>query len=330
MGGELKKILVTGGAGYVGCALVPKLLNSGYEVTVLDLMIYGETVLQDHPKLNKVKGDLRDLSLVKNLLKGKYAVIHLACISNDPSFELNPDLGKSINLTPFEPLVKLSKDEGIKHFIYASSSSVYGIKNERNVTENMSLQPLTDYSYYKAKCEEILLNYQSSTFATTILRPATVCGFSPRQRLDVVVNILSNLAYHNREISVFGGSQLRPNIHIFDMCMAYINILAAPINLVSGEIFNVGAENYTVDQLAKFVVQSIGSDVAIKRTTTNDNRSYHVSSNKIKEVLSFKPEKSVNDAIVDLKFAFENKLLKDPLNNPLYFNIKRMKEINMG
>ena len=217
---------------------------------------------------------------------------------------------------------------GIEHFIYASSSSVYGIKKEPNVTEGMSLKPLTDYSLYKAKCEDILQKYETKTFATTILRPATVCGFSVRQRLDVVVNILSNLAYHKREISVYGGSQLRPNIHIFDMAKAYLTILEAPTNLVSGEVFNVGAENHTVDQLAEFVVQSIGVDVSIKRTETDDNRSYHVSSNKIHDIISFKPQKTVTDAINDLKLAFENQILKDPLNNPMYFNIKRMKEID--
>ncbi|MGB2464265.1 MAG: SDR family oxidoreductase, partial [Candidatus Puniceispirillaceae bacterium] len=241
-----KKILITGGAGYVGAVLVPTLLDEGYEVTVIDLMIYGEDVLEDQPKLKKVTGDIRDLNLMKTLIEGQDVVMHLACISNDPSFELNPDLGRSINLDPFEPMVKMSKDAGVQRFVYASSSSVYGVKEEPNVSEDMSLEPLTDYSRFKADCENILAKYQSDDFTTVTIRPATVCGYSPRQRLDVVVNILTNLAFHNRKISIFGGSQLRPNIHIKDMVNAYICILNAPKELVAGEIFNAGYENHSV------------------------------------------------------------------------------------
>ena len=217
----LKKIFVTGGAGYVGAVLVPDLLKKGYEVTVLDLMLYGEEVLKPHRNLQCVKGDIRDKQLLSKLLQGHDAVIHLACISNDPSFELNPELGRSINLDAFRPLVEISQSAGIKRFIYASSSSVYGIKDEPNVTENMKLEPLTDYSRFKADCEKILNEYQSKNFTTVIIRPATVCGYSSRQRLDVVVNILTNLAYHKRKISVFGGQQLRP-IYISMTCQTVI------------------------------------------------------------------------------------------------------------
>ena len=234
-----KKVLVTGGAGYVGSILVPKLLESDYEVNVIDLMIYGET-LKKHPKLKIFKGDIRDNDLVKKSLQKCNAVIHLACISNDPSFELDKSLGKSINLSAFSPLVENSKKAGIKRFIYASSSSVYGVKKEPNVNEEMSLEPLTDYSKFKADCEKILLKSKSDDFEVVVVRPATVCGYSPRQRLDLVVNILTNLAYHKKKISVFGGDQLRPNIHIEDMCRAYLKILEAPKKLINGEIFNVG------------------------------------------------------------------------------------------
>ena len=187
----------------MGAVLVPTLLDEGYQVTVIDLMIYGEDVLEDHPKLQKVSGDIRDLDLMKTLIEGQDVVMHLACISNDPSFELNPDLGRSINLDPFEPMVQMSVDAGVERFIYASSSSVYGVKEEPNVSEEMSLEPLTDYSRFKADCEKILAKYQSDDFTTVTIRPATVCGYSPRQRLDVVVNILTNLAFHNRKISIF-------------------------------------------------------------------------------------------------------------------------------
>ncbi|SVC40155.1 uncharacterized protein METZ01_LOCUS293009, partial [marine metagenome] len=236
----MNKIFVTGGAGYVGAVLVPHLLEKGYAVTVLDLMIYGVDVLPTHPNLNSVKGDIRDQALLQELIPGHDAVIHLACISNDPSFELNPELGKSINLDAFRPLVEISRNAGVERFIYASSSSVYGIKDEPNVHEEMTLKPLTDYSCFKADCEKILAEYQSDDFTTVTIRPATVCGYSPRQRLDVVVNILTNLAYHKRKISVFGGDQLRPNIHIADMVEAYMFLLKAPKEKITGKIFNAG------------------------------------------------------------------------------------------
>ena len=247
----MKRIFVTGGAGYVGAVVVPLLLGKGYEVSVFDLMIYGEDVLEEHPNLTKIKGDIRDKEALKENIRGHDAVIHLACISNDPSFELNPELGKSINLDAFRPLVELSKESGVKRFIYASSSSVYGVKAEKDVHEDMLLEPLTDYSKFKAECEKILLEYQDLNFTTVTIRPATVCGYSPRQRLDVVVNILTNLAFHRREITVFGGNQLRPNIHIKDMADAYLLLLRAPKESIQGKVFNAGYENQTVLELAK-------------------------------------------------------------------------------
>ena len=185
----MKKIFITGGAGYVGSKLVPELLKLEYEITVFDLMIYGEDVLVDHKNLTKIKGDIRNQELLKKFIPNHDVVIHLACISNDPSFELNPKLGKSINLDAFEPLVKISLKSGVKKFLYASSSSVYGIKTEKNVTEDMTLEPLTDYSKFKGECEKILNKYKSDNFITTTIRPSTVCGYAKRQRLDLVVNI---------------------------------------------------------------------------------------------------------------------------------------------
>lgn len=326
---SIKKIYITGGAGYVGAMLVPKLLDEGYEVTVLDLMIYGEDVLKPHSKLRIIKGDIRDIELLKKSIPGSDAVIHLACISNDPSFELNPNLGKSINLDAFEPLVNISKLSKIKRFVYASSSSVYGVKAEKDVHEEMSLEPLTDYSKFKADCEKILGKYQSNDFTTTTIRPATVCGYSPRQRLDVVVNILTNLAFHKREISVFGGEQLRPNIHIADMVDAYLALLRAPKEKIAGEIFNAGTENQSVLELAKTVQEVMGKDVTLVATPTNDNRSYHISSKKIADKLGFKPSHTIAEASQDLKSALEQGLLPDSLVDERYFNIKRMQSIEL-
>jgi nucleoside-diphosphate-sugar epimerase len=326
---EKQSVFITGGAGYVGAVLVPRLLQEGHRVTVLDLMIYGEDVLPVHPALTVIKGDIRNQELMKSSLPGHDVVIHLACISNDPSFELNPELGRSINLDPFRPMVEISKNAGVKRFFFASSSSVYGIKEEPNVHEDMSLEPLTDYSVFKMNCEEILSEYQSDEFTTTTIRPATVCGYSPRQRLDVVVNILTNLAYHKREISVFGGAQLRPNIHIADMVEIYVVLLKAPKEKIAGEIFNGGYENHSVLQLAETVRDEIGEDVVLKTTPTDDNRSYHVSSKKIADRLGFTASHTIKDAVSDIKNAFEKGLLPNSLEDEMYFNIKRMQSINL-
>ena len=325
----MKKILIIGGGGYVGSALADYLFEKGYEVSIYDLFIYGQDVFKYKDKLNIIPGDIRDEKKLSKIIEGNEILIHLACISNDPSFELNPKLGKSINFDAFEPIIKLSVQKGIKRFIYASSSSVYGIKNEKNVKEDMSLEPLTDYSKYKVQCENILLNYKSNNFETVIIRPATVCGYSKRQRLDVIVNILSNLAYHKREISVFGGKQLRPNIHINDMIRAYEVLIEANANKVNGEIFNAGWENKSVNEIANTVQKNMGNDIKITRTSTNDNRSYHISSEKIKTVLNFETKFTIDDAVKDLKNAFEKKLLKDTLSNDLYFNIKRMNGLDL-
>ena len=326
----MSKILVTGGAGYVGAVLIPYLLNKGHKITVIDLMIYGEEVLIKNPNLRIIKGDIRDTDLLKKELPNHEVVIHLACISNDPSFKLDPKLGKSINLEAFRPLVEISKQNLIKKFIYASSSSVYGLKKEKEIHENISLEPLTDYSKYKVECEVILKKYESENFAPIIIRPATVCGYSPRQRLDVVVNILTNLAYHKRKISVFGGKQLRPNIHIKDMAKVYDVLINAQKSKVSGEIFNVGYENKTVLDLANTVKSVLGDDIQLVETPTDDNRSYHISSKKIKKILNFDPEFTIKNAVNDLRIAFEKNLLPNSLTDEKYFNIRRMQSIKLG
>lgn len=324
-----KKILVIGGAGYVGSVLVPQLLEKNFQVTVFDLMIYGKEVLKEHPNLKIIEGDVRDINLLKNVFKGHTNIIHLACISNDPSFELNPELGKSINLDSFRPLVEVAKESNIKNFIYASSSSVYGVKSEKNVTEDMSLEPLTDYSKFKADCEKILFDYQNDDFICTVIRPATVCGYGSRQRLDVVVNILTNLAYHKRKIKIFGGDQLRPNIHIKDMAQCYLTVINSENKKIAGKIFNAGYENQSVNQLADSVKGIVGEDVELVKESTDDNRSYHISSEKIKNELGFTTQYTVNDAVQDLVNAFQSKLLPNSLTDEKYFNIKTMQAIDL-
>ena len=326
---QFKNIFVTGGAGYVGAVLVPRLLSEGCNVTVFDLMIYGEQVLTPHPNLKIIKGDIRDQILLAESVSGHDVVIHLACISNDPSFELNPALGKSINLDAFGPLVEVSRKNGVARFIYASSSSVYGIKEENDVHEEMSLEPLTDYSRFKADCETTLNEAENPNFVPVTIRPATVCGYSPRQRLDVVVNILTNLAYHKGEITVFGGEQLRPNIHISDMVESYITVLRAEDKQVSGQIFNAGYENQPVRELAETVRAVVGEHVELCTTPTDDNRSYHISSEKIKKHLGFTARYTIRQAVEDLVQAFKAGDLPDSLENELYFNIRRMQSLKL-
>ena len=327
-------VLVTGGAGYVGAVLVPRMLALGYRVKVLDLFLYGGDVLDgvvDHPALELIEGDIRDRDRVRRALKGCDSVIHLACISNDPSFELDPELGRSINLHAFRPLVEMSRAVGVQRFINASSSSVYGIKDEPDVHEEMALEPLTEYSRYKADCESILSELQSPEFTTVTLRPATVCGYSPRQRLDVVVNILTTHAVHDGKVRVFGGEQKRPNLHIEDMVAAYVHVLEQPDEKIAGEVFNVGCENHTVLELATIVRDVVGPDgIELEVVPTDDSRSYHISSRKIEQRLGFRTRRTVGDAVRDLVRAFDSGRLPDAMNDPRYHNIRRMQEAHLA
>lgn len=328
---QIQQVLVTGGAGYVGAVLVPKLLRAGYRVKVLDLYIYGKDVLagvKDHPSLEEIRGDIRDVATLQRAIAGCDAVIHLACISNDPSFELNPNLGKSINYDAFFNLVDISKDAGVKRFIYASSSSVYGIKEVDNVTEDMALEPLTDYSKFKAMCEEVLMKKRSPGFATLIIRPATVCGYSTRLRLDLTVNILTNHAINNRKITVFGGTQMRPNIHIQDISNLYTKALEWPAEKIDGGIYNAGYHNHRVGEIAEIVRKVVGN-VDVVTTPSDDNRSYHISSDKIRRELGFVPEYSIEDAVKELVKAYHSGLVPNPMTDERYYNIKTMQKINL-
>ena len=327
-----REVLVTGGAGYVGAVLVPKLLAAGHKVRVLDLYMYGDHVLdsvKDHPNLSQIKGDIRDRATLERVTKGCDSVIHLACISNDPSFELNPDLGKSINYDAFIDLVDVSKDVGVNRFIYASSSSVYGIKKIQNVTEDLALEPLTDYSKYKAMCEDVLRDKEESGFNYLILRPATVCGYSPRLRLDLTVNILTNHAVNNRKITVFGGEQMRPNIHIEDVTDLYVKSLDYSDQAINGKVFNAGYDNHSVSSIANITKGVVGEDVQIVTTPTDDHRSYHISSAKIKEELGFVPAHSIEDAVKDLLGAFGAGGIPDAMTDMRYYNIKTMQAVDL-
>ncbi len=323
------KILIVGGGGYVGSMLVPYLIEKGYKVGVIDLFIYGENTIDDHKNYKKIKGDIRDYKFLKDHIDNYDVIIHLACISNDPSFELNPSLGKSINFDSFEPLVDLSRKRNVKKFIFASSSSVYGVKEKSNVIETDSTHPITDYSKFKLNCEKILLSYKNKNFCPFIVRPATVCGYSRRQRLDLIVNILTNFAFHKKVINVFGGDQLRPNIHIKDMIRVYEFFIKEDLDKMSGDIVNAGIENNSVNELAEIVKKNIDNKIEIKRVPTDDNRSYHISSKKLIKDYNFQFNHTISDAVNDLKNAFDTGKLKNTFNDDKFFNVKLMQNINL-
>ena len=227
-----KKIFVTGGAGYVGSLLVPRLLNEGYSVTVFDTCYFGSSFLPlDNPNFKLIIGDIRNISLLEKSVKNHDVVINMACISNDASFELDEELSTSVNLHAFHPMVKACKNSGVQRFIYASSSSVYGVSDKPDVTEEHPLLPVSLYNKYKGECEPMLWEEINDDFVGVIIRPATLCGYAPRQRLDLSVNILTNHAYNNNKIKVFGGAQKRPNLHILDMVDLYSMLLKSVVKI---------------------------------------------------------------------------------------------------
>jgi nucleoside-diphosphate-sugar epimerase len=326
-------VLVTGGAGYVGAVMVPQLLARGHRVTVYDMLFFGRDGLPDHPGLTLVEGDIRDTARVAGACEGIDVVLHLACISNDPSFELDEGLSKTINYDCFEPLVVAAKRAGVRRFVYCSSSSVYGVSDQHDVTEDHPLVPLTLYNKYKGLCEPLLFEHAGPGFTCVTIRPATICGYSPRMRLDLTVNILTNLAVNRGKITVFGGAQLRPNLHVNDMADVYELMIEAPAEKLDRETFNVGYQNLSVSRIAEIVRDVVRQefpergDIVIEKTTTNDPRSYHINSDKLRRVLGYQPRRTVEDAVRDLCGAFKEGKLPDSLEDDRYFNVRRMKAI---
>jgi len=329
------KVFVTGGAGYCGSLLVPQLLDLGYKVTVYDVMFFGNDFLpKNNPNLTVVDGDIRDTAKLAAAVKGHDAFVSLACISNDASFELDEKLSTSVNLDAFEPMVMAAKEGGIKRFVYASSSSVYGVSDQPDVTEDHPLVPLTLYNKYKGMCEPLLRKHTSDTFTGVTFRPATVCGYAPRQRFDLSVNILTNHAVNANKITVFGGSQQRPNLHVQDYCDAVKLFLTAPTEKVQNEIFNVGTQNLTIMQIAELVRDVVAQEfpengkVEIVTTPSDDLRSYHINSDKIKRVLGYVPSHTIEDAVRDLCKAFRDGRLPNSMDDDRYFNVRRLKRLH--
>jgi nucleoside-diphosphate-sugar epimerase len=331
---KFKNVLITGGAGYVGSLLTPQLLELGHNVTVYDIMYFGDEFLpKKHPNLKVMQGDIRDVRKLSQALKGVEALINLSCISNDASFELDEKLSTSINLDAFEPMAVAAKEAGVKRFIYASSSSVYGVSESPDVTEDHPLVPLTLYNKYKGMCEPLLWKHHAPGFTCVTIRPATLCGYAPRQRLDLSVNILTNHAINAGKITVFGGSQKRPNLHIQDMCDLYKLLLEVPDDKIAGQTFNAGFQNLSImeiAQIAKRVVQEEfpeKGDIPIVTTPTDDIRSYHVNSDKIQRMLGFRPKHSIEDAVRDLCKAFKQGKLPNSMQDTAYFNVRRLKQL---
>ena len=334
MQNRFSRVFVTGGAGYIGSVLIPRLLGRGYKVTSYDICYYGDNFLpKSNPDLQVIQGDIRDTAKLAGTVAGHDSFISLACISNDASFELDEKLSTSVNLDAFEPMVIAAKKAGVRRFIFASSSSVYGVSDQPNVTEEHPLVPLTLYNKYKGMCEPLLFKHTDASFVGVVFRPATVCGYAPRQRFDLSVNILTNHAVNNGKITVFGGEQMRPNLHILDYCDAVQLLLDAPDEKVANEVFNVGYQNMSIMDIALLVKRVVEEEfpekgkIGIDRTPSDDKRSYHINSDKIRCVLGYTPKHTIEQAVSDLCRAFKGRRFRNSMSDDIYFNVRRMKNL---
>lgn len=328
----LKKVFVTGGAGYVGSKLVPALLDEDYLVKVYDWFLYGDT-LTEHPNLTKVRADIRDRRRVRSELYESDAVIHLACISNDPSFDLDPQLGKSINYDAFPNLVASSRDAGVKRFILASSTSQYGIKPPgTKVTEDVSADPQTDYARFKLACEQFMQSHPEivGDMEYTFVRPSTICGYAPRLRMDLVVNTFTGHAVERKKITVYNGDNVRAALNIDDMVEFYKLMLNAPASLVDRQAFNVSDISAPIRDLAHLVRNTLRDDrIEIEEEKTNDTRSYPVDATKARETLGFECLHGIEKAVLSIRDAYNLGKIAEGLSNPMYHNIKRMQQIGL-
>lgn len=329
---RFQTVLITGGAGYVGHVLAPSLLANGYDVVIYDTLWFG-TQFHPHPRLKIVKGDIRDTGALAAAAHGCEAVINLACVSNDTSFALDEKLSTSINRDAFKPMLATFRDAGIKRLVNASTSSVYGVSESAQVYEDHPKVPLTLYNRYKWECEEFLQEMNDATFTWVTIRPATVCGYSPRCRLDLSVNILTNHAVNKGKITVFGGAQQRPNLHILDMVEAYKLLLALPDEQIDRKTFNCGFQNLSIMEIAT-LVKRVAEEAFPERppieivvTESDDNRSYRINSNKISRELGYRPRFTIEDAACDLCAAFRQGLLPNSFDDDNYFNVRKLKAL---
>ena len=331
----MAKILVTGGFGYVGSRLVPHLLKLGHDVRVLDLMLYtdaGLDALKSGPewpewemRCGLVRGDLRDAGKVRDALAGRDAVIHLAAISNDPTGDIDEVLTRQVNFDAIGMLLGLAREAGVKRFINASSSSVFGARTESEITERLEPEPLTYYSKYKALSEWLVRAAASADFCAVNVRPATICGYSPRQRFDLTVNKLTADALRKRVITVHGGEQRRPNVGMTDMINLYGMLVGIDAAKINGRTFNFGFENHKVIDIARIIQGELADlGVEIKVTDTTDHRDYHISSARILADLGYQPVSSIRQEVANLRAALEAGQFPD-IDAPEHYNMKFMK-----
>lgn len=308
------RILVTGGCGYKGTVLVPKLLARDYDVDVIDTMWFGNFHAR-HPQLRVIQGDVRDFD--PELLRGVDVVIHLASVANDPCGDLDPKLTWEISALATMQLADQAVRKGVRQFIYASSGSVYGIKEEEQVIEDLELKPLSEYNKAKMVAERVLLSY-AGDMIVQIVRPATVCGYSPRMRLDVSVNMLTMQALDNGRITVFGGNQTRPNIHIDDITDVYLHMIDKGGKAAG--VYNAGFENISIMDIARRVAGHIPAEITV--TESHDPRSYRVNSDRLLAT-GFRPRKTVDDAIREIIEKYRSGVLR---NEERFYNLKWMKK----
>ena len=333
--GDIKTVVVTGGTGYVGSRLCPALLQAGYTVRALDLALYGERGLRAleaderwpewEPRFTFLKGDVRDPQAVAQALEGADAVIHLAAISNDPTGEVDEVVTRQVNFDAVGLLVASARRAGVQRFISASSSSVFGIKEEPNVVERLEPEPISTYSRYKALAEWIVVGASSPDFVTVNVRPATICGYSPRQRFDLTVNKLTLDAVTKGVITVHGGKQRRPNVSMGDVVDLYLRLLVEDSAKINGRTFNFGFENNKIIDIAEMIRAALSDlDVTIDVTDVFDQRDYHISSTKLVETLDYQPKGSIRQAVDELRAKLKEGAFPDP-EDPEFYNMKSMK-----
>ncbi|MEU0530640.1 NAD-dependent epimerase/dehydratase family protein [Amycolatopsis tolypomycina] len=327
-------VSVSGGGGYVGSVLVPLLLAGGHRVRVLDLFLFGEQTLPAHPMLEIHRGDIRDDTAVSRWLSGSDVAIHLAGIANDPSCALDRALSWDINVGGSSTIIDAARRSGVRLFVYTSSASVYGRAEDRPVDEESPTAPITVYGETKLRTEELLRAAAGPDFRPVIIRPAALYGYSPRLRLDLTVNLFANHAVHRGAVTVFGGAQLRPTLHVADLCRLILALLRNSWQAQHCAVFNAGNENSTVQQIASRVVDAVNSRLGtahsratVSTVASDDQRSYAIDSTAVRRILGFRPARAMEAGVDGLCDAFSRDLVPDPLDDDRYYNVRRVQRL---